>query len=246
MLSSLEGSLRRALESEDLQSLLIEYSELKFLSSLMQLEQKSHMFTCLLLVSHCTVKPKVKLSSHVPRLTRVEWGVIRRTHYTELRSGSRDGLPTYLVKPLLVGQRIMAIYLKTREVHDGTVLTVDHDMCRVQFNQPRLGAEIIMVKNKIVREVMDFVKGHQLLFDQVLRQDVSDTDELAMEQMNLVVGILSKVSNNLTDYSAPAGQQQPTLSLLGFLLNSVTTALENAAEEKSLLLNKVISLLIFL
>ncbi|GJW14201.1 hypothetical protein Tco_0018334 [Tanacetum coccineum] len=51
----------------------------------------------------------------------------------------------------------------------------------------------MQVKNKIVREVMDFVKCHQLLFDQVLHQDVSDTDELAMEQMNLVVGILSKV-----------------------------------------------------
>ncbi|PWA94300.1 Nucleoporin Nup186/Nup192/Nup205 [Artemisia annua] len=171
-------------------------------------------------------------------------------------------------------------------------------------------SEFFEVKNKIVREVVDFVKGHQLLFDQVLRQDISDTDELAMEQMNLVVGILSKVwpyeegaeygfvqglfglmhtlfsrdasffsssqsdfqqqrkselsafrlcfslssylyflvknkslrlqvSNNSTDYSAPAGQQQPTLSLLGFLLNSVTTALENAAEEKSLLLNKI-------
>ncbi|GKA84109.1 nuclear pore complex protein NUP205 [Tanacetum coccineum] len=174
-------------------------------------------------------------------------------------------------------------------------------------------SEFFEVKNKIVREVVDFVKGHQLLFDQVLRQDVSDTDELAMEQMNLVVGILSKVwpyeegaeygfvqglfglmhtlfsrdasffsssqsdfqkqrkselsafrlcfsltsylyflvknkslrlqvSNNSTDYSAPAGQQQPTLSLLGFLLNSVTTALENAAEEKSLLLNKALNL----
>ncbi|KAL9994196.1 putative nucleoporin [Helianthus debilis subsp. tardiflorus] len=133
----------------------------------------------------------------------------------------------------------------------------------------------VKVKNKIVREVVDFVKGHQLLFDQVLRQDIADADELAMEQMNIVVGILSKVwpyeegaeygfvqglfglmhtlfsrdstflssaqsvSNNSTDYSAPAGQQQPTLSLLGFLLNSVTTALENAAEEKSLLLNKI-------
>lgn len=53
----------------------------------------------------------------------------------------------------------------------------------------------MQVKNKIVREVVDFVKGHQLLFDQVLRQDISDTDELAMEQMNLVVGILSKVCN---------------------------------------------------
>ncbi|KAI3775454.1 hypothetical protein L1987_50030 [Smallanthus sonchifolius] len=147
-------------------------------------------------------------------------------------------------------------------------------------------------------------------FDHVLRQDVADADELAMEQMNIVVGILSKVwpyeegaeygflqglfglihtlfsrdstflssaqsdfqkqkkpelsafrlcfslssylyflvknkslrlqvSNSSTDYSAPAGQQQPTLSLLGFLLNSVTTALENTAEEKSLLLNKI-------
>ncbi|KAF5788332.1 putative nucleoporin [Helianthus annuus] len=168
-------------------------------------------------------------------------------------------------------------------------------------------SEFFEVKNKIVREVVDFVKGHQLLFDQVLRQDIADADELAMEQMNIVVGILSKVwpyeegaeygfvqglfglmhtlfsrdstflssaqskqkkpessafrlcfslssylyflvknkslrlqvSNNSTDYSAPAGQQQPTLSLLGFLLNSVTTALENAAEEKSLLLNKI-------
>lgn len=171
-------------------------------------------------------------------------------------------------------------------------------------------SDFFEVKNKIVREVVDFVKGHQLLFDQVIRQDVSDADELAMEQMNLVVGILSKVwpyeesaeygfvqglfglmhtlfsrdltslssahsdfqkqkkselsafrlcfslssylyflvkkkslrlqvSNMSIDYSAPAGQQQPTLSLLGFLLNSVTTALENAAEEKSILLNKI-------
>ncbi|KAI3802991.1 hypothetical protein L1987_31138 [Smallanthus sonchifolius] len=143
-------------------------------------------------------------------------------------------------------------------------------------------SDFFEVKNKIVREVVDFVKGHQLLFDQVLRQDVADADELALEQMNIVVGILSKVwpyeegadsirfpeteeartkcissvlsylyflvknkslrlqvSNSSTDYSAPAGQQQPTLSLLGVLLNSVTTALENAAEEKSLLLDKI-------
>nr|GEW05919.1 protein ALWAYS EARLY 2-like isoform X1 [Tanacetum cinerariifolium] len=68
------------------------------------------------------------------------------THYTELRSGSRDGLPTYLAKPILVGQRVIAIYKKTREIHDGTVLTVDHDRFRVQFNLPKLGAEIIMVR----------------------------------------------------------------------------------------------------
>lgn len=109
---------------------------------------------------------------HVPRLTRVEWGVIRsslgkprrfsvqflkeeqhklnqyrdsvRTHYTEFRSRSRDGLPTDLARPLLVGQRVIAIYPRTREIHDGTILTVDHDRCRVQFDQTELGAEIIM------------------------------------------------------------------------------------------------------
>uniref|UniRef100_A0A5B7BQC9 Nuclear pore complex protein NUP205 n=1 Tax=Davidia involucrata TaxID=16924 RepID=A0A5B7BQC9_DAVIN len=179
-------------------------------------------------------------------------------------------------------------------------------------------SDFFEVKNKIVREVINFVKGHQLLFDQVLREDVSEADELTMELINLVVGILSKVwpyeesgeygfvqglfgmmravflhdsesltfarsvqsmqnqrkselytfclcfslssylyfhvtkkslrlqveilelSDSPTDYHASAGQQQqPTLTLLGSFLNSVVTALEKAAEEKSLLLNKI-------
>ena len=50
----------------------------------------------------------------------------------------------------------------------------------------------------------------------------------------------SQVSDAPSDYhNAPVGLQQPTLNLLGSLLNSVTTALERAAEEKSLILNKV-------
>ncbi|KAL0414702.1 UNVERIFIED_CONTAM: protein ALWAYS EARLY 3 [Sesamum radiatum] len=77
---------------------------------------------------------------HVPRLTRVEWGVIRsslgkprrfsgqflkeekeklnqyrdsvRKHYTELREGVREGLPTDLARPLSVGQRVIAIHPK--------------------------------------------------------------------------------------------------------------------------------------
>ncbi|XP_076938608.1 protein ALWAYS EARLY 3-like [Bidens hawaiensis] len=109
---------------------------------------------------------------HVPGLTRVEWGVIRsslgkrrrfsgqflkeekvklnqfrdsvRTHYTELCAGSRDGLPTNLARPLSVGQRVLAIYPKTREIHDGTILTIDHNRCHVQSHQPDLGAEIVM------------------------------------------------------------------------------------------------------
>ncbi|KAF8387887.1 hypothetical protein HHK36_026549 [Tetracentron sinense] len=109
---------------------------------------------------------------HVPRLTRVEWGVIRsslgkprrlseqflreekekleqyresvRTHYTELRAGIREGLPTDLARPLSVGQRVIALHPKTREIHDGSVLTVDRNRCRVQFDRPELGVEFVM------------------------------------------------------------------------------------------------------
>ncbi|GER33135.1 hypothetical protein STAS_09245 [Striga asiatica] len=109
---------------------------------------------------------------HVSRLTRVEWGVIRsslgkprrfseqflreekqklslyrdsvRKHYSELREGVREGLPTDLARPLSVGQRVIAIHPKTREIHDGSVLTVDHSRCRVQFDQLELGVEFVM------------------------------------------------------------------------------------------------------
>ncbi|XP_022979673.1 protein ALWAYS EARLY 3-like isoform X1 [Cucurbita maxima] len=109
---------------------------------------------------------------HIPRLTRVEWGVIRsslgrprrfsaqflkeekqklnqyresvRKHYAELCAGTREGLPTDLARPLSVGQRVIAIHPKTREIHDGSVLTVDYSRCRVQFDRPELGVEFVM------------------------------------------------------------------------------------------------------
>ncbi|GMG99723.1 hypothetical protein Nepgr_001563 [Nepenthes gracilis] len=108
---------------------------------------------------------------HIPRLTRVEWGVIRsslgrprrfsepflheereklkqyresvRAHYSELRGGLREGLPTDLARPLQVGQQVIAIHPKTREFHDGSILTVDYDKCRVQFDDPDLGVEFV-------------------------------------------------------------------------------------------------------
>lgn len=59
----------------------------------------------------------------------------------------------------------------------------------------------IQVKNKIVREVLDFVKGYQSIFDQILREDVLVAEELTLERINLVVSILSKVSwSNLFHY----------------------------------------------
>ncbi|KAJ1427279.1 SANT/Myb domain [Sesbania bispinosa] len=108
---------------------------------------------------------------HVPRLTRIEWGVIRsslgrprrfseqflieeknklnqyresvRSHYAEVLAGTKEGLPTDLAQPLIVGQRVIAIHPKTREIYDGSILTVDHCRYRVQFDQPELGVEFV-------------------------------------------------------------------------------------------------------
>lgn len=68
-----------------------------------------------------------------------------RNHYTELRLGAGEGLPTDLARPLTVGQRVIAIHPKTREIHDGSVLTVDRSRCRVQFDKLELGVEFVMV-----------------------------------------------------------------------------------------------------
>lgn len=68
-----------------------------------------------------------------------------RAHYTELRAGIREGLPSDLARPLSVGQRVIALHPKTREIHDGSVLTVDRTRCRVQFDRPELGVEFVLV-----------------------------------------------------------------------------------------------------
>ncbi|XP_044487094.1 protein ALWAYS EARLY 3-like isoform X2 [Mangifera indica] len=109
--------------------------------------------------------------SHVPRLTHVEWGVIKsslgrprrfaepflkeerdklyhyrdsvRNHYSELHAGIREGLPADLARPLVVGQKIIAVHPRTREIHDGSVLTVDHSRYRVQFDRHDLGVEFV-------------------------------------------------------------------------------------------------------
>lgn len=54
-------------------------------------------------------------------------------------------------------------------------------------------SDFFEVKNKIVREVIEFVKAHPSLFDRVLQENVLEADDLMIELVNLVVAILSKV-----------------------------------------------------
>ncbi|KAH9624122.1 hypothetical protein KSS87_020587 [Heliosperma pusillum] len=136
---------------------------------------------------------------HVPRLTRVEWGVIRsslgkprrfseqflneekeklnyyresvRHHYTELSTGKREGLPADLARPLTVGQRVISIHPQTREVHNGSILTVDHNRCRVQFDKPDLGVEFVkdidcMPLNPL-ENMPTSLKRHNIVVDKV-------------------------------------------------------------------------------
>ncbi|XP_020595487.1 nuclear pore complex protein NUP205-like, partial [Phalaenopsis equestris] len=49
------------------------------------------------------------------------------------------------------------------------------------------------VKNKVVREVIDFVKSQRSVFDQILREDISSAEEGTLERINLVVSILSRI-----------------------------------------------------
>ncbi|CAN8277137.1 unnamed protein product [Cochlearia groenlandica] len=107
---------------------------------------------------------------HVPRLTRLEWSVIKsslgrprrfseryieeeraklnqyresvRNHYMELREGARESLPTDLAQPLSVGNRVIAIHPKTREIRDGKILAVDRDKCKVLFDE--VGVDSVM------------------------------------------------------------------------------------------------------
>jgi len=51
--------------------------------------------------------------------------------------------------------------------------------------------------------------------------------------------MISQSSDASSSYPTSVEFQQPSLSLLNSILSSATTALERAAEEKSLLLNKV-------
>ncbi|KAL9268074.1 Nuclear pore complex protein NUP205-like protein, partial [Drosera capensis] len=54
-------------------------------------------------------------------------------------------------------------------------------------------SDFLEVKNKVVREVLEFVKLHPSVFDQALLEDLSEAGESTMEIINLVVAILSKV-----------------------------------------------------
>lgn len=54
-------------------------------------------------------------------------------------------------------------------------------------------ADFLEVRNKIVREIVDFAKRHQSVFNSILRENISGANLFTLERLSLVVSILSKV-----------------------------------------------------
>ncbi|CAN8265342.1 unnamed protein product [Cochlearia groenlandica] len=109
---------------------------------------------------------------HVPNLTRLEWSIIKssigrprrfserflkeerdkleqyresvRQIHTKIRTGStvETHIPIDLPRPLSVGDTVIAIHPKTKEICDGNILTVDHNKCKVLFDD--LGSYLVM------------------------------------------------------------------------------------------------------
>ncbi|KAE8726364.1 Always early, putative isoform 3 [Hibiscus syriacus] len=145
---------------------------------------------------------------HIPRLTRVEWGVIQsslgkprrfskqflkeereklnqyresvRRHYAELHAGIGEGLPTDLARPLSVGQRVIAIHPKTWEIHDGSVLDVDYGRYRIQFDNPELGVEFVMDIDCMPLNALENLPASLLRQNAAIRKFVENYNELKM------------------------------------------------------------------
>ncbi|KAL6888297.1 hypothetical protein ACP4OV_009323 [Aristida adscensionis] len=54
-------------------------------------------------------------------------------------------------------------------------------------------SDFLEVKNKIVREIVDFAKQHQSVFNTILRENISGANLFTLERLSMVVYILSKV-----------------------------------------------------
>lgn len=222
--------------------------------------------------------------------------------------------------------RVMDLQIKRAAKHNGTIFgrsparEVDKQrllvtpILRLVSSLSSLvdSSEFLEVKNKIVREVIDFVKCHQFALERILREDISAADESTLERIDLVVSILGRVwpydendeygfiqglfsmmnivfhidvestdfgefldsaeskrnskliifrlcfnlisylyflitkkiirlqvSESPGDVYGQVVQRKPTLLSLAYLLDSVTTTLVRAGEEKILLLSKI-------
>ncbi|KAG6551460.1 hypothetical protein Mapa_006883 [Marchantia paleacea] len=187
---------------------------------------------------------------HVPRLTRVEWGVIRsslgkprrlsqrflqeerekleayresvRTHYHELRGGLREGLNSDLARPLTVGQRVIAKHRRTKQIHDGSILTVDRNRCRVQFDRPELGVEFVMDTDAMpvhpLENMPEMMRRRRIIMDPLDRT----AEDLKLEAKRVRVSAAGAARAALNERLERPGSLPGISSFSPFFLNNLT------------------------
>ncbi|KAG2550281.1 hypothetical protein PVAP13_9KG234413 [Panicum virgatum] len=108
---------------------------------------------------------------HISRLARSEWSIVRsyrgkprrfsdnfleverqqledyrnavRAYYGQLSGGSLDSLPADVAQPFSIGQVVIVRHPCSRELCDGKVMAVEQDCCKVQFDNPELGVDLV-------------------------------------------------------------------------------------------------------
>ncbi|XP_021742508.1 protein ALWAYS EARLY 2-like isoform X2 [Chenopodium quinoa] len=204
---------------------------------------------------------------HIPRLTRFELGVIRsslgkprrfserflqeerkklnqyresvRTQYANLRAGLGEGLPTDLACPLYVGQKVVAIHPKTRECHNGSVLTVDRDNCMVQFHHPDLGVELVMdidcMPLNLLENMPEDLKRQNMLFDYRCVQvpKINGANFSALEEYNKSVNHHIRVPSFSPSVAADMKAKPACLSAYAKVVGSGSFQIPSATQSKS-------------
>jgi len=157
--------------------------------------------------------------SQVTRLTRAEWCMIRaslgrprrlslpflREERQKLENYRKEArlwyqkpgdLPDTFPGPLLVGQSVVAVHPKTRQMHDGQVLTVDRDKARVQFHCVQLGSELVADTEVMPRDPLDNLPESK---KRVLK-DLGVQSELAVQH-----SLVRKLHQVFADDASPDG-----------------------------------------
>lgn len=101
-----------------------------------------------------TRKEWTVLRSSLGRPRRLSWAFLRdcraklEAHRAMARAAYGADVPdsnalALLPRPIVVGQRVVARHPATRQLHDGSVLTVTPDSYRIQFDRRELGVEVV-------------------------------------------------------------------------------------------------------
>lgn len=140
-----------------------------------------------------------------------------RKRFKEKGSGVGD-LPEGVPRPLIVGQRVTARHPATGQIHDGSILTVDHanSKYRVQFDRQELGVqqlEDVHIMARTSQEQTPLVPIRKPKVEQLGAQNAEGALFTPRGKAVLSAGASAEGSGQLTPGSQPEGREMDMRSL---------------------------------